>query len=131
MHRPFMRVAVVLALLVCALTVHGHHREGSGHEPAAVTTTVDGRHAGAVFDLTAVSELTAVSPAAAHGPHESHGDACGDASSVHRPAGSVTPLLAAVPVSLAVIADGDAGWMAPPPVWHGRSLLLLGCVSRT
>ena len=124
MHRPLVRVAVVLALLVCALTVHGHHSEGLHHEPAATASTADDGRA------VAASELT-VSMTGVHEPHEPHGDSCGDASSVHRPAGSMTPVLALVPVSLAVIADGDADWVAPPPVWQGRSRLLLGCVSRT
>jgi hypothetical protein len=125
MHRPFMRVAVVLALLVCALTVHGDHSEGAGH-------TVEGSTATLAVAVAVDGLAVAVPPADVHESHdESHGDACGDPSSVHRPAGSLALALTAVPVSYAALVRDDAGRADQPPVRQGRSLLLLQCVSRT
>jgi hypothetical protein len=126
MHRPFMRVAVVLALLVCALTVHGQHSEGAGHTPDASNAAV------ASLTHSSTAAALAISPPDVHQSHdESHGDACGDPSSVHRPAGSLALILTAVAVSCAALVRDDAGRAEPPPVRQGRSLLLLQCVSRT
>lgn len=126
MHRPFMRVAVVLALLVCALSVHGRHSDDSGQRPAVVHTVVtaaDDSHVAAVPDLSTTPRTDASRQ------HKSHGDACGDASSVHRPAGTLTPVLMTVAVSPAAAADHTSR-ATRPPAEQGRNLLLLGCVSR-
>jgi hypothetical protein len=127
MHRPFMRVAVVLALLVCALTVHGQHREGTGHRPDASNTAV-----ASIAADSSIGAVVAMSPADVHESHdESHGDACGDPSSVHRPVASLALVLTAVAVWYAALGRDDVGRAEPPPVRQGRSLLILQCVSRT
>ena len=127
MHRPFMRVVAVLALVICALTVHGRHSHDSAHPPAAVGP------AGVAADssaFAAVPDLSAMPRQDADEPHESHGDACGAASSVHRPAETLTSPLTAVPASLAA-ADDNTDRTPRPAADLGRNLLLLACISRT
>lgn len=130
MHRPFMRVAVVLALLVCALTAHGRHSEDSRHPGVAAeagVAAVDDSHA------PAAPTFSAAPGADRDEQHDdTHGDTCGSASSMNRPAATQAPPSTAAAEVVTSAADSSATGRAPIPVaQHGRSLLLLGCVSRT
>jgi hypothetical protein len=114
---------MVLALLVCALTVHGNNHHDPAHPSAAADT--------AVSAAAAVLALPATPRADARHSHEPPGDDCGEPSSVQRPSGTLTPALMAVTTVPPATADDKPGRAVRPPSSDGRSLLLLECVCRT
>ena len=126
MHRPFVRAAMVLALLVCVLTVHGRHTDDAAHSASA-----------SVFDQ---------SPAVLADDPAARGALVGSTVDTgHHPTGNSCAMIAAVDRSSAVSVSSQGGTVLPPVavdsdtstahapdrvLRSGRSLLLLRCVSR-
>lgn len=130
MQQPFARAALVLAVLICMITVHGAHSDDAhGHVGAAPVAAAGGHDSD---DIVSASAHRTAEPEAtgADSHHDPHGDSCDTASGPSRILTVVAPPTAVTTTAHPGI-DGDTPAVGSPAVKGGRELLLLRCVHRT
>ena len=132
MYRPFARVAMVLAVLICMITVHGVHSDDTGGHLDSEVAVVSAMADHYIGDMVALSlRPTSASDASAGAAgHEPHGDSCDTASGLIRAVAVVAPLTAVTITPQTGIAGGTPV-VDSAVVRGGRELLLVRCLHRT